>query len=354
MNDQEYTFSEGAEPEKKDGPRASAGKAEQAGPEILDLSGGQLVRGIYFIPDPEAEARRKKWRKRHPKLFWSLIILFLLILVNAGAGVYTMLDEDGAFSGPRLGVARLEGMILDSDKMVGWLDVLQRNDSVKGVLLYINSGGGAVVPSQEIHAAVKRLAGVKPVVAYMSTAAASGGYYAAVAADYIVASPSTLTGSIGVRMEMANMQKLFETIGIGQQSLSSGPMKEAGTPFRPLRPDEEKYLRGIVMDMYEVFVEAVAAGREMELAHVRGLADGRAYTGRQALELGLVDELGDMAAALARLNHMAGLDPMAENHLTGPPPEKKTSLLKDLISGAVEDIVDGARAGRRGGAVFYY
>lgn len=324
------------------------------GPEAPDLSKGQPVRGIYFIPDPEALAKRKKWRKRHPKKFWGLVILFLFIVFNVGAWAYAVLDEKGVFSGPRLGVARIEGIIADSGKLVEWLEVLEKNDSVKGVLLHINSGGGAVVPAQEIHAAVKRLSRSKPVVAYMSTAAASGGYYVAVAADYIVASPSTLTGSIGVRMEMANLQKLFETIGVGRQTLASGPMKEAGTPFRPLRPDEEEYLRGIVMDMYEVFIADVAAGREMELDDVRKLADGRAYTGRQAHELGLVDELGDTVTALTMLNQLAGLTPAAQDYMVGPPLETKTSFLKDLISGAVRDIVDGVRAGQSGGPLFYY
>lgn len=319
----------------------------------LDFSKGQPVQGIYFIPDPNTLEKQKKWRKRHPKIFWSLIIIMLLVLGNIGGGLYLSLDEEGYFHGPRIGIARLEGMILDSEDMVGWLDYLQHNASVKGVLLHINSGGGAVVPAQEIYAAVKRLATVKPVVAYMSAAAASGGYYVAVGADYIVASPSTLTGSIGVRMELANMQKLFETIGIGQQTLTSGPMKEAGTPFRPLRPDEEKYLRGIIQDMYEVFIEDVAAGREMELADVRSLADGRAYTGRQAFALGLVDELGDMKTALGMLNHMAGLETPASDYLEGPPPDKKTSFLKELISGAVKDIVKGVRTGQSA-PLFYY
>lgn len=350
MNEREFASSEVAGPEK---PETLRENPQGAAKEAPDLSLGQPVRGIYFIPDPEEAAKKKKWRKRHPKLFWALTIVVLAVLVNLGAGLYAALDEKGWFSGPRLGVARLEGMIVDSEKMVGWLDELQYNDSVRGVLLYINSGGGAVVPSQEVHAAVKRLAAVKPVVAYMSTAAASGGYYAAVAADYIVASPSTLTGSIGVRMELANMQKLFDTIGIGQQTLASGRMKEAGTPFRPLRPDEEEYLRGIIMDMYEVFIADVAAGRELDLEEVRKLADGRAYTGRQALELGLVDELGDMVTALSRLNELAGISPPAEDYLGGPP-EDKTSFLKELVSGAVRDIVDGVRAGQEPGPLFYY
>lgn len=316
-----------------------------------DLKQGQPVRGIYFVPDEDA-ARKKKWRKRHPKLFWFFTIMVLFAVFNAAAGAYMVLDERGYFSGPRLGVARLEGMILDSEKMIGWLDYLQHNDSVRGVLLHVNSGGGGVVPSQEIHAAVKRLAAAKPVVAYMSTAAASGGYYVAVAANYIVASPSTLTGSIGVRMDMANMEKLFELIGIKQQSLASGPLKEAGTPFRPLRPDEERYLRGIIGDMYEVFIADVAAGREMELEQVRKLADGRAYTGRQAMRLGLVDELGDSVAALERLNSLAGLETPATEYLDGPASGK--SFLKELVSGAVREVVSGIKAVESAAPSFYY
>lgn len=331
---------------------AASPKGSAKNPKGFDLEQGVPVQGVYFFPDPDEIARRKKWRKRHPKLFWGLILFGLFFIFNIFGSVYMALDEEGHFSGPRIGVARIEGMILDSADIVAWLDYLQHNNSVHGVLLYINSGGGAVVPSQEIHAAVARLAADKPVVAYMSTAAASGGYYAAVAADYIVASPSTLTGSIGVRMELANMQKLFETIGVGQQTLSSGPMKEAGTPFRPLRPDEEEYLQSIVQDMYEVFIADVAAGRKMPVEDVRGIADGRAYTGRQAFNLGLIDELGDSVAALDRLHEFAGLDQRVNEYLDGP--QKKESFMQNMISGAIGDALKEVNAARPNSPMFYY
>lgn len=361
MVDQQFTFSPNADA-KEAGEASSVsqqdaqtpkGEAQAATVEASapDLSKGQPVQGIYFIPDPEA-GRRKKWRKRHPKLFWLIILVLLFVLFNVGAAIYMALDEEGYFSGPRLGIARLEGMILDSAEMVGWLDYLQHNDSVKGVLLYVNSGGGAVVPSQEIFSAVKRLAKVKPVVTYMSTAGASGGYYVAVGSHYIVASPSTLTGSIGVRMDMVNMQKLFDTVGIKQQSLASGALKGAGTPFRPMRPDEEAYLRSVVNDMYEVFIADVAAGRKLKLEEVRALADGRAYTGRQAKELGLIDSLGDLKTALGVLNQRCGLTEPAQDYLDGPPDNE--SFLGKLLGKAVNDLVKGLRVEQSNGPAFYY
>lgn len=318
-----------------------------AGP---DFSRARPVTGLYFLP--EEALPPKKWRQRHPWLFRLLFLLLCVGLFSLGLGAAGFMQGGASLSGSGLAVARIEGMILEAGPVVDWLDKLRRDGKVRGVLLRINSPGGAVAPSQEIHAAVKRLAEAKPVLVSMGAAAASGAYYIAVAAPYIMANPSSVTGSIGVRMDLLNAQGLTDLIGVKPQSLSSGPLKEAGSPYRPLRRDEREYLQGLVRDMYEVFVQEVAAGRRLDLDKAEALADGRAYTGRQALELGLVDELGDYGAALNKLAAMSGLQetPPYETLPAGPP-STQSRLLK-LLGAVLPGLDLSARAPSF--PVFYY
>ncbi|MDR2891466.1 MAG: signal peptide peptidase SppA [Deltaproteobacteria bacterium] len=362
---------DGATPGMKIDPGAGFGPAPEAGSKH-----GQAGGSLYHQPDGMAggmlccpaaaccnfSGAKKGWRKRHPFLFWLLLLLFFVIFLNLFGVAWRVLDERGVFSGPRLGVIKLEGLIVDSAAVLEWTARLQENSNVAGVLLYINSPGGAVVPSQEIFAAVKRLAAVKPVVVYMSSAATSGGYYAALAGDYIVASPSTLTGSIGVRMELAEMKQLMDTLGIRQQSLASGPLKEAGTPFRPMRAEEKDYLQAIVQDMYECFIGDVAAERRLPLDRVRELADGRAFTGRQALALGLIDELGDQDKAARILMARCGFGDQDKKdrdgkswqpeYLYGPAEDK--SWLLGLLANALLDLRELQAGGANPLPGFYY
>lgn len=298
-------------------------------------------------------ARPKKgWIRRHPILFFLLLLLSLFLLLNIMGGLAAYFSSQGPFAGTRLGVVRVEGMILNSEPVLKWCKQLEDDDSVRGVLVFVNSPGGAVVPSQEIYSGLRRLAAKKPVVTYMSSAAASGGYYVGMAGHYIVASPSTLTGSIGVRMELTEMKEMFDFLGIHSQSLSSGELKEAGTPFRPMRDDERAYLQGLVQDMHDCFVEDVAAARKLPLEQVKNLADGRAYTGRQALRLGLVDELGDSSLARELLKKRGGLEGEPDEYLDGPPKEK--SWIWSLLSGSLAEL-DRIRAeSTRPSFGFYY
>ncbi|MDR1125171.1 MAG: signal peptide peptidase SppA [Deltaproteobacteria bacterium] len=294
----------------------------------------------------------KSWFRRHPILFFLLLLFSLFLLLNIAGVIAAYVTSQGPFAGARLGVVRVEGMILDSEPVLKWCKQLEDDPSVRGVLVYVNSPGGAVVPAQEIYAGLRRLAAKKPVLTYMSSTAASGGYYAGMAGHYIVASPSTLTGSIGVRMELTEMKELFDWLGIHAQSLASGELKEAGTPFRPLRDDERAYLQDLVQDMHNCFVEDVAAARKLPLDKVKSLADGRAYTGRQALGLGLVDELGDSALAWELLKKRSGLDGEPDEYLDGPPKEK--SWLWSLLSGSLAEL-DRLRAeSTRPAFGFYY
>jgi len=273
--------------------------------------------------------------QRHPLVFGLSLILAAVILLVGIMAAFRFLIMDGkrasglSMSGDKAGVVHIAGMILDGRDVIDWIRELRDDESVKGVLLRVNSGGGAVAPSQEMYAAVAKLRAVKPVIAYFETVAASGAYYASAPADAIMTNPSAITGSIGVLMELPSWKGLMDKLGIDDRTLTSGPFKDAGSPARPMTPQEREYLQGIVDDLHEQFVSDVAAGREMDPETVRTLADGKAMTGRRALDLGLVDYIGDYEDAMDMLLKEAGLPPDA-NVVEGP--EYETSWLDDLLS----------------------
>lgn len=180
---------------------------------------------------------------------------------------------------------------------------------VKAIILDINSPGGSVGAVQEIHSQIMRVRQEKkiPFVALFDDVAASGGYYIASACDKIVSHPGTLTGSIGVIFSVSNLEGLFGKIGYKMEAIKSGKHKDMGSPARPMTPEERAILQGVIDDAYEQFLAAVAEGRHLPLAQVRPLADGRIYTGSQALKLGLVDSVGDSEDAVALAAKLAGL-----------------------------------------------
>lgn len=285
------------------------------------------------------------FRKRWPKLFYFLVIVAILALLQIAMAVWSILDGKGVFSGPRLGLVTIEGFIGDAEKTVAWIEKLRKNPNVAGVLIRIDSPGGGVAPSQETHAAVKRLAAAKPVVVSMGAVAASGGYYIAVAANEIFASPSTVTGSIGVRMQISNVQGLMERIGVSSESLTTGRFKAAGSPFKELTPEERAYLQDIIDDMQDEFVTAVSKGRSLPKDTVKAVADGRIFTGRQALNAKLVDRLGDREAALTHLAAICRIDGEPE---ILKEPEKSRPWWKLLLEAAVD-----MQAGRAAEGVQY-
>jgi len=275
--------------------------------------------------------------QRHPFLFGlALIIAAVVLLAGTMAAIRFWFADNGKpelIKSDKLGVAHLDGLIDSSRPLVKWLKELREDGSVKGVLLRINSPGGVVAPSQEIYAAVKALAARKPVVVSMGTVAASGGYYAASPATRIMANPGTITGSIGVIMELANLEELFSKIGIKQTSIASGKFKNAGSPFKPMTGEEKAYFEGLVHDLHAQFVGDVAAGRNMTVAAVASLADGRVLTGRQARDAGLVDELGGYEEAMALLRSLAKL-PEDAGVIEGP--RKEDTWLRDLLRSALD------------------
>ena len=238
------------------------------------------------------------------KVFWALGLgLGLFFLINLFA-------PDLDFSvGDRVGVIRIEGVILDAQATISELKRFAENPSVKAIVLRIDSPGGGVVPSQEIHDAVQRVRSKhnKAVITSMGTVAASGGYYIAVATDRIMANSGTLTGSIGVIMEMANVEGLLKKIGVEGIVIKSGRYKDVGSPLRKMSDEERALLQSVMDDVHQQFIEAVAEGRGLDRAVVQALADGRIFTGRQAKASKLVDELGDLDDAIQLAADVAGI-----------------------------------------------
>ncbi|HEY5627823.1 MAG TPA: signal peptide peptidase SppA [Nitrospira sp.] len=228
----------------------------------------------------------------------------LLILVNLLFPDLDLSTED------RVALIRVEGVILDSHATIVELKRFAENPTVKAIVLRIDSPGGGVVPSQEIYDAVQRVRNKnnKAVVASMGTVAASGGYYIAAATDRIMANPGTLTGSIGVIMETANVEGLLKKIGVEGIVVKSGKFKDVGSPLRKMTEEEQALLQSVMDDVHKQFIDAVAEGRAMEVDTVKALADGRIFTGRQAKEAKLVDELGNLDDAIQLAADIAGME----------------------------------------------
>jgi protease-4 len=243
-----------------------------------------------------------------------------LITIGVGVGIVVLfigtvwvfmatLGEDGLpTGGPKVAVVEIEGIIVDGAAAVRELREHADNPSIKAVVLRVNSPGGVVAPTQEIFAAIQRArkAG-KPVVASLGAVAASGGYYVAVAADRIYANPGTLTGSIGVVMQLANLEGLLKKVGVDYVVVKAGAYKDVGNFARTMSPEERKMLQALLDDVYSQFVEAVSEGRGLEKKDVLAFAEGRIYSGQQALALKMVDELGGFEEAVEAAGKLANI-----------------------------------------------
>ena len=249
--------------------------------------------------------------KRHPIVAGSAVFIGLsLILV-----ILIQWTDQGSFGmGHRqIGLIEVNGMILDPLPVVEQIQIMEQLDHVLGVILRIESPGGSVAASQEIHEALKQLRRNKPVYASLGSVAASGGYYIACGTDRIIASAGTLTGSIGVLLEWANLEELGKNAGVKMYRIKSGKYKNVPSLFEEIQENERDMLTGVVDDTHEQFVQAVLEGRPaLEESRVRELADGRVFSGKQAFEAGLVDELGGYASVVSRLSEKLGLSPNEE------------------------------------------
>jgi protease-4 len=240
----------------------------------------------------------------------GLGVLFVIVLSLASflaGGRRTSVPLPGG-GGGAVALVKIEGLLVTSDSVVEELNDYADDRSVKAIVLRIDSPGGGVVASQEIYNAVRNAKKEgKLIVASMGSVAASGGYYVAAAADKIVANPGTLTGSIGVKMEFANVEKLLEKIGVKGMVVKAGEYKDVGSPFRDMTEQEKKLLQDVIDDVHGQFIDAVAEGRGLPAADVKAIADGRIFTGRQALAIKLVDQLGDLADSIQLAGTLAGI-----------------------------------------------
>ncbi|MBM3220797.1 MAG: signal peptide peptidase SppA [Candidatus Rokubacteria bacterium] len=243
-------------------------------------------------------------------------VLAATVVIYVGvAALFLMLgsarrgDAGGqALFGPRVAIVEVEGMILEVDDLVRELRAHRENPQIKAVVIRINSPGGVVGPTQEIHQALMRVreAG-KPVVASLGSVAASGGYYTAVAADRIFANPGTLTGSIGVIMQMANVENLFKKVGVEYVVVKAGSYKDLGSFSRAMTAEERRVLQTLLDDVHAQFIDAVAQGRKLDRADVVKFSDGRVFSGVQAKDLRMVDTLGSLEDAVNEAAKLAGL-----------------------------------------------
>jgi len=271
-------------------------------------------------------------------IFGGLVVClfgFLVVLSMAlGSG-----RRSGVSSADHVGVIEVVGEIRDSKLLLKEIRDFSEDDHVKAVVVRIDSPGGAVGPSQEIYDAIRKLSKKKKVVASMGSIAASGGFYIACAAEKVYANPGTLTGSIGVIFAIPNFRGLMKWAGVEMNTITAGRMKDSGSPYREMTPEERAYFERVLHDVHEQFIEAVADGRKLKADDVRPNADGRVFTGRQAKELKLVDELGGFDDAAEAAAKMAGIkdDPPELEY-----PKKDKKLLEELLGEDARSVVGGA------------
>lgn len=233
-------------------------------------------------------------------VFGLLLLLGVCSLLMSGRGPGTTL-------GRGVGLLHLEGTILNAEDFVEQVDQARKDRGIKAVVLRVESPGGAVGASQEIYSALQRLAAAKPLVASFGNVAASGGYYAGVAAQYIYALPGTITASIGVRMSHLDASELLQLLRLKPDILKSGHFKDVGAVHRPMRAEERVLLEELLQGMHLQFKAAVAARRGLTSEQIDAIADGRVVTGEAAVQAKLVDALGDLTDAIAKAGELAGL-----------------------------------------------
>jgi protease-4 len=270
----------------------------------------------------------------------SLSVLFVFVFFTlALMGLFA----DGTLTwgalGQRVAVVEISGVMTDAESAVRQLKRYAQDESIPSIVLRIDTPGGTAAVAQEIYDQIgKARQSGKKVVASMGPLAASGGYYVACAADTIVANPATLTGSIGVQMQLPRTDELFKKIGVEFRVVKSGRHKDIGSPYRPMTEEEKRILQTVIDDSYQQFVDVIVAGRGLPREDVLAVADGRIFTGRQAQGLGLVDEMGTYQEAILMAAQMGGID--GEPHVIRERPRRK-----DLF-----DIVFQL-AGRLGGSI---
>ena len=225
-------------------------------------------------------------------LKWILGISAFFFAASVMGG---LMQEGWKTSNSEIAMVHVNGMLMDSTEIVRQLSKYRRDPKIKAIIIRIDSPGGAVGPAQEIYDEIYKVKDSKKLVyASLGSVAASGGYYIACAADYVLANPGTLTGSIGAIMAFNNVEELAKKIGVRPAVIKSGAFKDSGSPLRSMQPEERKLLQTVVDDVHQQFVGAVSRGRNLSIDEVKLFADGRVMTGKQALEFKLIDEFGGL------------------------------------------------------------
>ncbi|MFC1798433.1 signal peptide peptidase SppA [Thermodesulfobacteriota bacterium] len=279
--------------------------------------------------------------RRHPYLFF--ILTFTMIVSTAAIGIslliaWSIKDADIVGmdkSGEKVGVIEIAGVISESKHVIRNLKRYREDDSIKAIVMRIDSPGGAVGPSQEIYREIKKTIKAKTVIASLGTLAASGGYYIASGTNGIIANPGTITGSIGVIMGYTDFQQILQKIGLVPIVFKSGAYKDMGSPVRDMTDQEKKILQGFVDKIHRQFVRDVAAGRKKDLDEIGRMADGRIYTGEEAKQLGLVDRLGNLNDSIDWAGQLGGIKGKI---VVVYAREKKFTLLRYITGTTIDEL----------------
>jgi len=275
--------------------------------------------------------------RRHPYLFFLLMISAIIASSSVVLSLmgFVSSDQSDIMFGEKVGIVELNGVIAESRQILEQIKAFRDNDSVKSIVLRIDSPGGAVGPSQEIYREIRKTIEVKKVIASLGSIAASGGYYIAAAADGIVSNPGTITGSIGVILGYTNFEALFEKIGLSPVVIKSGEYKDMASPVRKMTDAERKLLQDFSDNVHTQFIDHVAQGRKIPSSQVREIADGRIFSGEKAKALGLVDRLGNLEDAIEWAGRLGGI----KGDISAIyPPEEKLPFMKYLMEMSAKQI----------------
>jgi protease-4 len=267
----------------------------------------------------------------------AFLVFLLVIFLLVTAGLRSGGEEGFGGFGDKIGIVDLDGVILTPKETVRELRRFAGDDSVKAIVLHINSPGGGAAASEEIYREVRRIRDQKkkPIVASIETVGASGAYYAASGCNKIYADNASIVGSIGVIAEWYNYGELLRWAKLRQELIKSGEFKDTGNPTRELTPAERQYMQGLIDDMFGQFVAAVADGRGVKVEDIKAIANGKVWTGQQAVSLKLVDQIGDFRTAIEETAKSVGMK--GEPKLIHAEKEKRS--LMDLLFGDVSDLL---------------
>ena len=260
----------------------------------------------------------------------TIVIIFVLISIGAVMSKFKG-DNFGGIKEPSILHLSLEGPIIDGKDFLTDLKKYRDDENIKGVLIYMNSPGGVVGPSQEIHTEILKIREElqKPVVVSCGAVVASGAYYAAIAADQIITNPGTIMGSIGVIMEFANLEGLYNWAKIKRYTIKTGRLKDAGTDYRMMTEEERDYFQSVLDRVQAQFESAVEKSRKLDKYIIDKYADGRIFTGETAVKVGFADQVGTQSDALRIVGELAGLG--AEPKVFTPTKKSKNNRLLDLL-----------------------